>query len=207
LELLKQSPMQDVSTRLQQQIIFILEIDKLKNIIRRLVLLDKSRNENDAEHSWHLAMIATVLAEYANANVNMARVIRMLLIHDIVEIDAGDTFLYDNTGFADSKADRENKAADRIYQLLPDDIGSELRSLWDEFEARESDDAIFAAAIDKLQPLLFNYFSDGGTWVQYNITATQVLETQQIIEKASKPLWQFVHALITDASNRGFLKK
>ena len=141
--------------RFEQQLRFIVEIDRLKNVLRRTLLTDASRRENSAEHSWHIALMAPLLAEHACEPVNVERVMRMLLVHDIVEIDAGDTFAYDANGNAD-KAERERRAADRLYGLLPDDQARELRAAWEEFEAAESAEARFAHALDRLQPLLQN---------------------------------------------------
>ncbi len=204
-ELFSSPPMNNLSQRLKQQIQFILELDKLKHIMRRTTLLDKSRPENDAEHSWHLAMIAVILAEYAGPEVNINRVIKMLLIHDLVEIDAGDTFLYDDVAI-NTKADREHAAAQRLYAILPHDLGEELKSLWQEFEERKSQDAKFAAGLDRLQPLLHNYFTNGGAWSHPEVTATKVISKQRIIAEASQPLWEFAESLITDAIAQGFLR-
>lgn len=163
--------------RLTAQIAFIVEIDKLKQIFRQNVLTDGSRRENDAEHSWHMATMAVVLAEYADPATDLARVIRMLLIHDLVEIDAGDTFLYDAAAGADQMA-RERAAAERLFGLLPADQAQALRALWDEFEARETLDARFARALDRLQPMILNHHSQGGSWRQHGITADQVIGPQ-----------------------------
>ena len=144
-----------MTDRLQQQIAFLLEVDKLKQIFRQTYLLDETRKENDAEHSWHFAMFALILAEYAPEPVDILKVIKMALVHDLVEIDAGDTFLYDEAGNAD-KAEREAKAADRIFALLPEEQGGELRTLWEEFEEKKTPEAKFAGAMDRFQPFLHN---------------------------------------------------
>ena len=147
--------------RIRQQIVFICEIDKVKQIMRRTLLMDSSRRENDAEHSWHLAMMALLLAEYSDEPVDVARVIKMVLIHDLVEIDAGATFLYaSDRNAADTRA-AEEAAAERIFGLLPFDQGTELKELWQEFEAKQTTDARFAGALDRLQPLLHNYRWEG----------------------------------------------
>ena len=159
--------------RLSQQIEFILEIDKLKSIIRRSYIINGQRRENTAEHSWHLAMLAFILHEHANEPVNLLRVLKMVVAHDIVEIDAGDTFLFDTVG-AQDKAAREQAAADRLFGLLPDDQAIELRQLWDEFEAQETTDSRFANALDRLIPLLLNYHSGGRTWQENGITGDRV---------------------------------
>ncbi len=164
--------------RLHQQIAFILEIDKLKSILRRTYLVNDPRHENSAEHSWHLAMMAMVLAEHANAEVNLLRVLKMLLVHDVVEIDAGDTYCYD-TGGNDSKAEREMAAAHRIFGLLPNDQRDEMHQLWEEFEARQTPEARFAAALDRLMPILHNYYTQGRSWLEHGVTQTQVIDRNQ----------------------------
>ncbi len=160
---------------LQLQITFLRELDKLKGVVRQTVLADKSRHENTAEHSWHATMAALTLAEYANEPVDVTQVIKMLLVHDIVEIDAGDTFAFDKTGYVD-KSEREQLAAARIFGLLPAGQGEELKALWLEFEAVESSDAKFANAIDQLMPFLHNVWAEGqGCWKEHQLTYEQVL--------------------------------
>ena len=154
--------------RLEQQIAFLVEIDKLKQVLRRTQLIGGERRENTAEHSWHATMIALVLAEYSNEPIDLPRVLKMLLVHDIVEIDAGDTFAFDAVGYQD-KAQREQAAAARIFGLLPTDQQSELRGLWEEFEAGESPEAKFANMADRLMPALQNYNNGGGTWREANL--------------------------------------
>jgi putative hydrolase of HD superfamily len=193
-----------VMERLHQQIGFILEIDKLKGIVRRTLLIDQSRRENDAEHSWHLAMMALVLAEYAEPGVDIGRVIRMLLLHDLVEIDAGDAFFYDAAAEADKEA-RERQAAERLFGLLPDGQGGDFRALWEEFEARETADARFARALDRVQPMLHNFHTEGGTWREYGVTLDQVRSRRALIADASTPLWDYVDGLLVEAVRRGFL--
>lgn len=190
--------------RLGAQIRFLVEIDKLKSVLRRTLLVDSSRRENSAEHSWHLAIMAILLQEYAAESVDLHRVVKMLLVHDIVEIDAGDTFCYDVEA-QQSKEARELEAAERIFGLLPDDLGRELRSLWDEFEAGRSPDARFAAALDRLQPLLHNYSTEGGTWQEHRVTRDQVVARNAFIAEGSPRLWDYAKALIEDAVARGFL--
>lgn len=196
--------MQLTPTRLQEQIQFIIEIDKLKHVLRQTILIDKSRRENDAEHSWHLAMMAIVLSEYANPQVDLLRVLKMVLIHDLVEIDAGDTFCYDAIAVQD-QAEREEKAADRLFGMLPEDLGQELRSLWEEFEAKDSIDAQFAAALDRLQPLLHNYYTQGGTWRMKGVTEAQVRKRMAPVSIGSPVLGEFVEGLIEDAVRQGFI--
>jgi putative hydrolases of HD superfamily len=198
--------MESGADRLPQQIGFIVEIDKLKTVLRQTLLIDRSRRENTAEHSWHLAMMAITLADYADRPIDIGRVIRMLLVHDLVEIDAGDTFVYDVAANQD-KAEREAAAAERIFGLLPLDQGTELRSLWQEFEARTTPDAAFAAALDRLQPLLHNYHTEGSTWRQHGITVEQVVTLNRTIANGSQRLWEYTERLIEDAAARGFLAR
>ena len=194
-----------MTDRLTQQLKFIAEIDRLKHILRQTWLLDGSRRETDAEHSWHIAVMALLLTEYAEVPVDPARVIKMLLIHDVVEIDAGDTFIYDTAGHAD-KDEREQRAAERIIGLLPPDQAAELRALWDEFEARDSSDARFAAAIDRLQPLMHNYQTQGKAWRAHGVTADQVLTMNHArITAASPALWQVAERMITESVAKGYL--
>lgn len=191
--------------RLNQQIQFILEIDRLKQILRQTLLTDGSRRENSAEHSWHLALMALVLAEYAPEGTDILRAIKLLLLHDLVEIDAGDTFCYDQQGNLD-KAARELLAADRLFGLLPPDLGSELRLLWEEFEAQETPTAKFAAALDRIQPILHNQQTQGGTWRIHNITRDRVMQRMQPVETGAPALWPFVLQVIEDCVAAGYLK-
>ncbi len=176
------------SNKLVQQLSFLREIDRLKSVVRQSPLLDQSRKENSAEHSWHLALYAWVLAEHAAAHVDVGRVVKMLLLHDIVEVDAGDTPIH---GVLDgSQEAREKLAADRIFGLLPAAQGEELQELWHEFEAGESGDAQFAKALDRFQPLLINVFTDGGTWAESGVQYQQVLERYgPVIERGAPALW------------------
>ena len=194
------------SDRFEKQIQFILEIDKLKSISRRTYLLNAERLENTAEHSWHLAMMAMLLAEHANEPVNVSRVVRMVLVHDIVEIDAGDTYYYDPIGALD-KADRERRAADRLFGLLPVDQGKELRDLWEEFEACQTPDSRFAAALDRFMPQLHNYHTKGKSWSEHGVTADRVLERNACIAEGSQKLWERAQSLLDDAVAKGFLPR
>ena len=190
---------------LERRIAFILEVDKLKQVFRGTYLLDGSRKENDAEHSWHLALMAILLHPYARDNdIDLLRVIKMLLIHDLVEIDAGDTFRYDEEGNK-TKALREQAAADRIFNILPPGQAEEIRALWDEFEAMETPEAKFAAALDRLQPLLHNYHTQGKTWREYGVTADQVIAKNKQINEGSETLWRYAEAMIMDAVEKGYL--
>ena len=191
--------------RLAEQIAFILEIDKLKQVFRQTPLIDYSRKENDAEHSWQLAMMALVLSEYAPAETVPLRVLKMVLIHDIVEIDAGDSPAYSGVTKADQFV-RETIAADRLFGLLPADLSDELRALWDEFEQKKSPDALFARAMDRLQPFLHNYFTDGKMWMEHKIRAGQVRERMAIIGKSAPQLLELVEDLIVDAVAKGYLR-
>jgi len=195
------------SERFKSQIEFILEVDKLKQIQRRTMLLDRSRRENSAEHSWHIALIVLVLSEYAQEdNLDLLRVIKLLLAHDLVEIDADDTYCYDEVGGQDQK-EREMKAADRIFNILPSDQAGSFRTLWDEFEARETAESRFANALDRLQPLLHNYFTRGYTWQKYGIQKNQVLERMKPVDEGSHFLWDYVLNLVDDAVGKGYLAK
>lgn len=191
--------------RLERQIRFILEVDKLKTIQRQTLITDASRQENDAEHSWHLALMALVLGEYAKDEaIDILHVIRMVLVHDLVEIDAGDTYCYDSDGHAD-KAERENAAAERIFNLLPADQAGEFRALWDEFEAAESAEARFANALDRLQPLMHNAFTNGRMWKKHGIRKSQVVRRNRKIDAGAPDLWTFASDLIDKAVYRGQL--
>jgi putative hydrolase of HD superfamily len=193
------------SDRLTDQLRFIVEVDRLKNILRQTSIMDGSRRENSAEHSWHLALMAVVLAEHAGEEVDVLRVVKMLLVHDIVEIDAGDTFCYDAAANED-KADRETRAAQRLFGLLPEGQGAELRALWEEFEAGETPDARYANALDRMQPLLCNYHTEGGTWRQHGITRGQVLGRMRPIEMGAPALWPFVLQVLDDVCEAGYVR-
>jgi putative hydrolase of HD superfamily len=193
------------SNRLAQQIAFIVEIDKLKRILRQTLLTDASRQENSAEHSWHIALMAIVLAEYAPAEVDLLQAVKLLLIHDLVEIDAGDTFCYDLSG-NQSKAQRELAAADRLFGLLPPEQGAELRSLWEEFEAQATPEAKFAAALDRLQPILNNQQTGGASWQKHGITSEQVLRRMQPVQEGAPELWPLVEQIVADCVAAGYLQ-
>jgi putative hydrolases of HD superfamily len=191
--------------RLAQQIRFVREVDKLKTIERQTLLTDASRQENDAEHSWHLALMALVLGEYAAGDqLDLLRVVRMVLVHDLVEIDAGDTFCYDAAGYAD-KLERETAAADRIFNLLPADQATDVRALWDEFEAAETPEARFANALDRLQPLMHNAFTEGRMWRHHGIKKSLVVDRNRKINDGAPALWAFARELIEAAVAHGHL--
>ncbi|NLU51329.1 MAG: HD domain-containing protein [Clostridiaceae bacterium] len=193
--------------RLQKQIRFIQEVDKLKNIFRQSRIHDGSRRENDAEHSWHLALMALLLGEYSkDSGIDMLKVVKMCIIHDLVEIYAGDTFCYDAKANED-KLEREKAAAEKIFGLLPQDQGEELKALWEEFDAMETPEAKYAASMDRLQPVLLNYMNKGGTWQEHNVKKDQVIRRNQHIKDGAPKLWEFVSELLDDAVEKGYLKE
>ncbi len=191
--------------RLEQQIQFILEIDKLKSILRRTSLVNEARRENSAEHSWHIALVALLLVEYANESVDILRVVKMLLVHDIVEIDAGDTFAYSGVSKAEQRA-KEVAAATRLFGLLPSDQAAELHALWQEFDQEETPEAKFALAMDRLMPLLHNYHNAGGTWHEPGVNLERVQKRMSPIGASSAVLDEFIQRLLADAVARGLLK-
>lgn len=195
---------ESIPARLAAQLSFLLELDRLKAVLRQSRLLPADRRENSAEHSWHLAMLALVLAEYSDQPVDVARAIQLVLVHDVVEIDAGDTFAYDLAGHED-KADREQQAAARIFGLLPDDQAAQLWALWQEFEDAQSAEARFAHAVDRMMPLLHNYVAAGPVWRQHGITEGQVRAKNAVIAHSSAALWQSAQAIIAESVARGFL--
>ena len=193
------------SEKLRQQIEFLKEIDDLKQILRQTVLIRDKRQENDAEHSWHLAMLVITLSEYSNdSSINLLHTLKMVLIHDLVEIDAGDTFCYDEQG-REGKVEREREAARRIFGILPEEMMQEYIDLWEEFEAMETPEAQFAASVDRLQPLLLNLYSEGDAWKKHGIKKSQVIERNHHIAKGSTVLWEFAQNLIDEAVSRGYL--
>ena len=189
--------------RLDDQLAFILEIDRLKLIERRTFVTDASRRENSAEHSWHLAMLALVLSEYAGDGIDLARVIAMVLVHDIVEIDAGDVLVYADEVAHVARVEREAQAAERIFAILPEDQEPVFRSLWQEYEEGATETARFAAALDRLQPLLLNVAAGGATWREHGVTADRVLERNAPIGDGAPVLWARARDLIRDAVERG----
>ncbi len=192
--------------QLQQRIDFIKAIDALKEVQRKTYLMSESRFENSAEHSWAVATFALTLAEYAKPAVDINQVVHMLLLHDIVEVDAGDTFCYDDQGHED-KAEREQAAADRIFGLLPEPQASEFRAIWDEFEAELSDSAQFAAALDRMIPLIHNLNTRGRAWQENSVSYAQILAKNKKIERASPTLWNYVHSRIQQAVTDGWIKQ
>lgn len=192
--------------RLQKQLEFALEIDKEKNIFRQTHLSGKGRNENDAEHAWHMAIMAYLLREYANEEVDIAKVMLMCLIHDIVEIDAGDTYAYDAEGLATQKA-REDAAKERIYSLLPQDQKEELIALFDEFEEYQTAEAKFARAMDNLQPLILNNSNNGGDWKEHRVTSETIYKRQQKTKLGSEKLYQVTDQIIQENIRKGNLPR
>ena len=191
--------------RLKKQMEFLLEVDKLKFIQRQTYLSDGKRKENDAEHSWHLAMMAVLLAEHSNEELDLVKVITMVLIHDIVEIDAGDTYAYDAAG-NESKRQREVKAADRIFHTLPQDQANKLRDIWEEFEAYETPEAKFAHVCDNVQPLMLNDATEGLSWKEHEVKKSQVLARNQRIAQGSVTMRNYVDEMINKNVESGNLK-
>jgi len=191
---------------LLKQISFIKEIDKIKYIQRKTKLFNSDRPENDAEHSWHLAMMTLVLAEHADTPIDVLKVMKMVLIHDIVEIDAGDTFIYD-TMKSHTNTDNELSAAKRIFGLLPTEQADELLTIWEEFETGLTNEAKFARAMDRLEPLLQNTSNNGGTWKEFDVDYTQVYEKKKVIKESSASLWKYAEDLLNESVDKGILKK
>ncbi|MFE3460791.1 HD domain-containing protein [Nocardiopsis aegyptia] len=191
--------------RLNAQLRFLLEADKLKRVLRRNLLVDGSRRENSAEHSWHLALSARTFAEYAPEGTDIDRVTEMLVVHDIVEIDAGDTFVFDQVN-AETQAERERAAADRLFPLLPEDQAARARELWEEFEAGATPEARFARAVDRLAPMLANWHNEGGTWLRFGVTRAEVMAKVKLISEGSEALGSYATALVDDADRRGYFR-
>jgi putative hydrolase of HD superfamily len=191
--------------RLQRQLRFIQEMDRLKTVVRQTLLIDGSRQENAAEHSWHSGLMAVLLSEYMDApDIDLLRTVTMLLIHDVVEIDAGDTFCYDEKAVGDQKQ-RESKAADRIFGMLPQGQSAHFRRIWDEFDRADTPEARFAHCIDRVQPLLHNYLTRGIQWRRHGVKKAQVMKRMQPIEETAPLLWEHVKGLIEDAVDKGYL--
>ena len=195
----------DKDTRLDKQMQFILEADKLKQIGRQTYLHDKSRKENDAEHSWHLALMALLLSEYANEEIDTLHVMAMVLIHDLVEIDAGDTYAYDEEAHK-TKREREEKAAERIFTILPKEQAEYVRGLWDEFEQGETMEAKFAHTLDNMQPLMLNHASGGLAWRERGIKREQVEQRNRITKEGSTELWNYAKKILDENVNKGNLQ-
>ncbi len=195
-----------MNERLLKQIEFITEIDKMKQIYRQNVVIGTQRQENDAEHSWHIAMMAVLLSEYTVAeDLDILRVIKMTLIHDLVEIYAGDTFTYDEKAQLD-KHEREEKAADKLFSMLPADQAREVRDLWNEFEDVKTPEARFAACVDRLQPLILNYNTNGHTWAKPGVTDKKVMARNSLLEESAPELWKYAQETIKDSVEKGILR-
>lgn len=193
------------NARLDQQLKFIAEADKMTSIIRRTYHVDNSGLENDAEHSWHLALMAMLLGEYAEGKPDCNRAIRMVVVHDLIEIYAGDTYAYDTKGY-ESKTDREKAAADKLFAQLPDDQNKEIRSLWEEFDAVETDDAKFANCMDRIQPFLHNTLTLGRAWIEHGVKKDDVLGHQKIVEQYMPRIWPWIVENVNNAVIKGWLK-
>jgi putative hydrolase of HD superfamily len=197
--------MNDSADRLARQIEFIVEVDQLKDIFRQTVTTRSRRAENDAEHSWHLCLCVIVLAEHANVpQLDVLRVLKMLIVHDLVEIDAGDTFAYDTARMA-GQHEREARAAERIFGLLPADQARDFRALWDEFEERITPEAKFASAVDRFQPMLLNCRTEGAAWQRHGVTHDRVLARNAHIAEGSQPLWEYAVQMVRQAVETGHL--
>lgn len=192
--------------RLNKQIEFIIEIDKIKEIYRHTSLFGKERKENDAEHSWHICIIAMVLSEYANEiNIDMLKILKMLLIHDLVEIYAGDYIIY--TDKIDEKKKKEIEGAEKIFSLLPIEQKKEFMLIWKEFEERKTKESKFANAIDRFEPILQNYKNSGGTWNEYKISSIKILEKNQIIQDGSQVIWEYVQNIVEEFVQKEIIEK
>ncbi|MBQ2694969.1 MAG: HD domain-containing protein [Clostridia bacterium] len=191
--------------KLRKQIEFAVTVDKMKEVLRRNLVVSGERRENDAEHSWHLALMAMLLEEYSAEKVNIERVLKIALVHDLVEVYAGDTFAYDEKGYED-KEERERAAADKLFGSLESEQSAEFRALWDEFEAAETPESKYANAIDRIQPLILNYLTNGHTWRLGNVHAPQIYKRMDIIRTAAPELWQIVEGVIADSIEKGILK-
>ncbi|MCT2586114.1 HD domain-containing protein [Actinophytocola gossypii] len=200
------NPLPDVlPERLAAQLRFVVEVDRLKTVVRQSPLVAAERRENDAEHSWHLALMVILLAEYADEPIDVGRTVQLVVVHDLIEIHAGDTPLYDTVG-AETQVEREQAAADRLFGLLPADQAKRFRDLWDEFEARQTPEARFAKAMDRLEPLLLNWMSRGGTWHTPGVTADVVRARKSVIADASAALGEAARAVIDEGERRGWLR-
>lgn len=192
--------------KLEQQMQFLLELDKQKEIERQTYLASGKRKEGDAEHAWHLAVMAFLLADYANEKIDVLKTVKMVLLHDVVEIDAGDTYAYDTAG-NQTKRLREKKAADRIYGMLPEEQKQEYRALWEEFERGETPEAKFANTLDKVQPVLLNDASGGISWREHGIEKSQIMERNAHTQEGSGALWEYAHRLIEENAAKGNIKE
>ena len=191
--------------RLDQQLQFTAELDKMTAVMRRTLLIDKSRRENDAEHSWHIAVMALLFEEYAKEKVNIGHAVKLCVVHDLVEIYAGDTYAYDSTGNK-SKAERESKAADKLFSQIPQDQGKEIRSLWEEFDAENTPESKYAACLDRIQPFLHNVLTDGQSWQEHNPSRTDVSGRMKIIKDFMPEVYSWIEKNLDNAVKNGWLK-
>lgn len=194
-----------MNSDLRRRLEFFMETDKMKYVLRRTFVGDASRNENDAEHTFSLALLAMVLQDYADERVDISRVIRMALVHDLIEIYAGDTYVYD-TNAMESKTEREDEAADKLFGMLPEAQAAEFEALWREFDAEETPDARFAACLDRFHPMLMNYYTGGISWLEHGVCVSQVRKRMHIISEVCQPLYELVELMLSDAVRRGLLK-
>ncbi len=195
----------EAQKRLKQQLDFLAEIDKMKSIVRMNILIDRSRREDDAGHSWHMAMCALVLFEHAKEpDLDLLKILKMCLVHDLVEIYAGDTYCYDQVG-NQSKAAREQASANRLFAQLPIEQGSEYRALWDEFDAMETKEGLYAAAVDRIQPFLLNYYTDGHTWQFASVGVEDLLGRLAPVRDALPALWETLLEMIEDCKRRDLI--
>ena len=193
-----------IDEKLKKQIEFMLELDKMKNLYRQTYVLHEDRKENDAEHSWHIAMMAFLLAEYAQPDTDIFKVMKMLIVHDVVEIDAGDTYCYDYEGYK-SKAEREEKASQRIFGILPEVQKTEFYSLWREFEDGLTPEAKFAGLLDRLQPIILNYSKNGISWQEHTVKSEQVKDRTKQFADVSPELYELIDKIISDSAQKGYL--
>ncbi len=193
----------DIDADFNKRIQFISVIDKMKSIYRQNLLIDASREETDAEHSWHLAVMAILLSDYAPEGTDIQKVIKMVLVHDLIEIYAGDTFCYDTEGIKD-KRKREEESADRLFKILPEKDGKELRALWEEFDKEETKEALFAASLDRLQPLINNFFTNGHTWRKGSVKKELVLKREEILKKGLPKAIPLVNEILDDSEKKGY---
>ena len=194
-----------MDSRLRDHLTFLIEVDRLKTVLRASPLAAADRRENDAEHSWHLALMVMTLAEYADEPIDVGHTMKLVVVHDLIEIYAGDTPIYD-TELAANQQEREEAAADRLFGILPEDAGRTMRALWDEFEARVTPEARFAKAMDRLQPLLLNWMAKGGTWRTPGVTADDVRARKAVIGEGSATLWEAALQLIDEGERRGWAR-
>ena len=197
---------EDMNEKFNKKLQFLVLLDRMKTVYRQTLLVDKSRRETDAEHSWHMAVMAFVFSDFAPEGVDTDRVIKMCLVHDLVEIFAGDTFCYDQKAGED-KEEREKLSADRLFAILPEEDGKEIRTLWEEFEAQSTPDALFAASLDRFQPIINNFLTDGHTWKKGNVKREQVEKRASVIEKGFPAAWATVCDIISDSDEKGLFNK